>query len=220
MRHADKFSTPREAFKSGFNFGHTDGVMRLKGTYIIHLTDADTGAVIDHREQSNIVTLDGGILVAILLASGANPTSIYQGGLTMLAVGTGATGALLNPDVPDPRQRRLNTEIARKPFALPIQFRSSTGAAVSYPTNVVDFTATFGASEAVGPLNEMGLIRAGSTNPLVTNPVPATFPTYDPTINLNPTPAAPLDILANYTTFSVVSKPANSLLTITWRLTT
>ena len=137
----------------------------------------------------------------------------------MLAVGTGATGPLLNPDAPDPRQRRLNSELARKPFSS-VQFRSSTGAAVSYPTNVVDFTATFGASEAVGPLNEMGLIRAGSTNPLVTNPVPAVFPTYDPTINLNPAPAAPLDILANYTVMGVLVKPANSLLTISWRLTT
>jgi len=219
MRHADKFNTPREALKMGFSFGHTDGVMSLKGTYIIHLTDANTGEVLDHREKSNIVTLDGGILVAILLASGASPTPLYQGGLTMLAVGTGATGPLLNPDAPDPRQRKLNSELARKPFST-VQFRSSTGAAVSYPTNVVDFTATFGASEAVGPLNEMGLIRAGSTNPLVTNPVPATFPTYDPTINLNPTPAAPLDILANYTVMGVLVKPANSLLTISWRLTT
>ena len=217
MRHEDKFNTPREALKSGFSFGHTDGAVTLRGTYIIELTDADTGEVLDHREKSNIVTLDGGILVAILLASGASPTPLYQGGLTMLAVGTGATGPLLNPDAPDPRQRRLNSELARKPFST-VQFRSSTGAAVSYPTNVVDFTATFGASEAVGPLNEMGLIRAGSTNPLVTNPVPNTFPTYDPTINLNPAPAAPYDILANYTTFSVCSKPPNSLLTITWRL--
>lgn len=191
----------------------------VKGEYIVHLEDLATGEVLAHWHQKNLVTLDGGILVAILLASGASPTALYQGGLTMLAVGTGATGPLLNPDAPDPRQRKLNNELARKPFSS-VQFRSSTGAAVSYPTNVVDFTATFGASEAVGPLNEMGLIRAGSTNPLVTNPVPAVFPTYDPTINLNPAPAAPLDILANYTVMGVLVKPANSLLTISWRLTT
>lgn len=219
MRYTDRVNRPQEALKMGFDFGHSDGVMSLRGTYIIHLTDADTGKVLDHREQKNIVTLDGGILVAILLASGASPTAFYQGGLTMLAVGTGATGPLLNPDAPDPRQRRLNSELARKPFSS-VQFRSSTGAAVSHPTNVVDFTTTFGASEAVGPLNEMGLIRATSANPLVTNPVPAVFPAYAPTINLNPAPAAPLDILGNYTVFSVVSKPANSLLTITWRLST
>lgn len=218
MRQSDKVLSPQEAVKTGFSLGQSEGAITLKGTYILHLTDSDTGAVLDHREQKNLVTLDGGILVALLLASGASPTALYQGGLTMLAVGTGATGPLLNPDAPDPRQRRLNSEIARKAFST-VQFRNGSGAAVSYPTNVVDFTTTFGVGEAVGPLNEMGLIRAGSTNPLVTNPIPATFPTYDPTINVNPAPSAPLDVMGNYTVFSVVSKPNNSLLTITWRLT-
>ena len=32
----------------------------------------------------------------------------------IVAVGTGATGPVLNPDAPDPRQRHLNAEIARK----------------------------------------------------------------------------------------------------------
>lgn len=56
MRHADKFNTPREALKSGFSFGHTDGVLTLRGTYIIHLTDADTGEVLDHREGAEDIT--------------------------------------------------------------------------------------------------------------------------------------------------------------------
>jgi hypothetical protein len=213
MRYTDRVNRPREGLKMGFDFGHADGVMSLKGTYIIHLTDADTGAVLDHREQSNIVTLDGGILVALLLASGPTPVLPSQRGLTMLAVGTGATGPLLNPDAPDPRQRRLNSELWRKAFSVR-QFRNSTGGAVSYPTNVVDFTATFGAGEAEGPLNEMGLLRTLTLGPTPGTPVPAVFPAYDPTIDLTNA-----DILANYTTFSVVSKPANSLLTITWRIT-
>lgn len=213
MRYADKFNTPREALKMGFDFGHTDGVVSLKGTYIIHLTDLATGEVLDHREQSNIVTLDGGVLVALLLASGPTPVLPSQRGLTMLAVGTGATGPLLNPDAPDPRQRKLNSEIFRKAFSVR-QFRNSTGGAVSYPTNVVDFTATFGAGEAEGPLNEMGLLRTLTLGPTPGTPVPAVFPTYDPTIDLTN-----YDILCNVTNFSVVTKPANSLLTITWRLT-
>lgn len=214
MRHEDKFNTPREALKSGFSFGHTDGAVTLRGTYIIHLTDADTGAVLDHREQSNIVTLDGGILVALLLASGPTPVLPSQRGLTMLAVGTGATGPLLNPDAPDPRQRRLNSELWRKAFSVR-QFRNSTGGAVSYPTNVVDFTATFGAGEAEGPLNEMGLLRTLTLGPTPGTPVPAVFPAYDPTVDLTN-----YDILANYTVMGCLVKPANSLLTITWRLTT
>jgi len=89
---------------------------------------------------------------------------------------------------------------------------------VSYPTNVCDFTVTFGVGEAVGPLNEMGLIRSIAM-PLTTatNPVPATFPVYDPTIDLST-----YDILANYTTMGQgtgpIGKPNNSVLTLTWRL--
>ncbi len=212
MRYSDRVNRPREGLKMGFDFGHNDGVMSLKGTYIIHLTDIATGEVLDHREQSNIVTLDGGILVAILLASGPTPVLPSQRGLTMLAVGTGATGPILNPDAPDPRQRKLNSELWRKAFTVR-QFRNSTGGAVSYPTNVVDFTATFGAGEAEGPLNEMGLLRTLTLGPTPGTPVPAVFPTYDPTIDLTN-----YDILCNVTNFSVVTKPANSLLTITWRL--
>jgi hypothetical protein len=216
MRHADKFNTPQEALKMGFSFGHTDGVMSLKGTYIIELTDADTGKVLDHREQSNIVTLDGGVLVALLLASGSGLSrTASQQGLTMLAVGTGATGPLLNPDAPDPRQRKLNSELWRKELTVR-QFRNATGGAVSYPTNVVDFTATFGAGEAEGPLNEMGLLRTITLGPTPGTPItPApVFPAYDPTIDLTVA-----DILANYTVMGVCVKPPNSLLTITWRLT-
>lgn len=214
MQHSDRVNRPREGLKMGFDFGHADGVMSLKGTYIIHLTDIATGEVLDHREQSNIVTLDGGVLVALLLASGPTPVLPSQRGLTMLAVGTGATGPLLNPDAPDPRQRKLNSELWRKAFSVR-QFRNSTGGAVSYPTNVVDFTATFGAGEAEGPLNEMGLLRTLTLGPTPGTPVPAVFPAYDPTVDLTN-----YDILANYTVMGVLVKPANSLLTITWRLTT
>ncbi len=217
MRHSDKVPTPQESMKMGLAVGFEDGTRTLKGTYIIHLVDSDTGEVLHHSEHSNIVTLDGGVLVMINLASGGTPVPPSQRGLTMLAVGTGATGPVLSPDAPDPRQRRLNTEIARKAFSTTV-FRNSVGAAVGYPTNVCDFTVTFGVGEAVGPLNEMGLIRSIAM-PLTTatNPVPATFPVYDPTIDLST-----YDILANYTTMGQgtgpIGKPNNSVLTLTWRL--
>jgi hypothetical protein len=81
---------------------------------------------------------------------------------------------------------------------------------------VVDFTATFGAGEATGALNEMGLLRTitlANTPGTPITPAPV-FPAYDPTVDLSN-----FDLLANYTTFSVVTKPANSLLTLTWRIT-
>ena len=202
--------------KMGLAVGMDDGVRTLKGSYIIHLTDSDTGDVLHHSEHKNIVTLDGGVLVMINLASGGTPVPPSQRGLTMLAVGTGATGPVLNPDAPDPRQRHLNAEIARKPFSTTV-FRNAVGAAVAYPTNVCDFTVTFGVGEAVGPLNEMGLVRTISLNPAVLNPVPSVFPTYNPTVDLTT-----YDILANYTTMGQgtgpIGKPSNSGLTLTWRL--
>jgi hypothetical protein len=216
MRHSDKYNRPHDSVKMGLGFGSVDFIPPYKGRYILHLTDIATGRVLEHREMDNIVTRDGGILVAILLASGLTPTPPNQRGLTMLAVGTGATGPLLNPDAPDPRQRKLNTELWRKQFSTRV-FRNSTGGAVSYPTNVVDFTASFGAGEAEGPLTEMGMLRtitAGATPGTPIAPAPV-FPAYDPTVDMSV-----FDILGNYTTFSVVSKPVGSLLTITWRVTT
>lgn len=157
----------------------------------------------------NIITLDAGILAAILLRDPASRTN----GMNMLAVGTGATGALLSPDAPDSRQRKLNAEIARKPFST-TTFRDGSGNAVAIPTNIVDFICTFDEGEAVGPLNEMGILSTISSNPLVTNPNPNSFPTRDTTVDLTI-----YDILVNYLTFSVLSIPATARLSITWRIT-
>ena len=133
----------------------------------------------------------------------------------MLAVGTGATGNILNPDAPQPEQRALNVEICRKLFVA-TQFRDGDGVAVAYPTNIVDFTTTYGEAEAVGPLNEMGLLSTHSLNEGVTNSIPPQFggDNYDPTFDVTE-----YDLMANYLTFSVVTKPATAILTITWRLT-
>lgn len=216
MHHADKYNRPREGIKMGLNFGVSDPYRFVKGTYILHLEDLATGKVLDHREGKNIVTLDGGILVNLLLGEGAVPVPPNHRGLTMLAVGTGATGPLLNPDAPDPRQRKLNTELWRKAFTTR-QFRNSTGGAVSDPTNVQDFTASFGAGEAEGPLNEMGMLRTITLGPTPGTPIaPApVFPAYAPTVDLSI-----FDLLANYTTYGCLLKPPNSLLTITWRIST
>ena len=132
----------------------------------------------------------------------------------MLAVGTGAKGSLLNPDAADPKQRRLEAEIARKPFAS-IVFRNAEGGASVVPTNVVDFTTTYGEAEAVGPLNEMGLLSPVSDNPAVTSTegLSTSAEPYDPTVDM-----AGKDIMVNYCTFPVVSKPSTAILTITWRL--
>ncbi|MDP2728183.1 MAG: hypothetical protein Q8P59_11655, partial [Dehalococcoidia bacterium] len=157
--HHEKMNQARTGLKMGLGLQHVEPGSLMgsaKGRFILDMQDAKTGARLLYRELDNIITRDGGILAARLFKDSQDPNSGQNNGLTMLAVGTGATGNLLSPDAPLNTQRRLNVEIARKAFAS-TQYRNADGVAVSYPTNVVDFTTTYGESEAVGPLNEMGL---------------------------------------------------------------
>jgi len=204
----------RTGFKVGM--GHRYGepsLLTVQGHVFFEMRDARTGELQLERDQKNVVTLDAGLLVARLMKDPTEPAH----GINMLGVGTGALGAILNPDAPSNEQRRLNNEITRKTFS-ETTFRDSNGAAVAIPTNVVDFTTIYGESEAVGPLNEMGLLSTISNNPTIINNNPNFAgqggQPYDPTIDVTN-----YDELVNYLTFSVISKPATSILTITWRLT-
>jgi hypothetical protein len=205
-------SRAKTGFKLGMGFRFGEPLTHPKGRVLLELRDARTGAVQDQREIDNVVTLDASLLVARLCKDNQEP----KHGLNMLAVGTGALGALLNPDAPSAEQRRLNNEIARKPFS-ETTFRDANGAAVAIPTNVVDYTTIFGESEAVGPLNEMGLLSTISDNTAVKNDNPNFAgqggQPYDPTVDVTN-----YDLLCNFLTFSVISKPATSILTVTWRI--
>lgn len=207
----DKLKSARDAFRLGMGMKMRDeypAARQVKGEVFLRMTDARTGEVLLDEHRKNIITLDTGVLAAILLRDPSSRTH----GINMLAVGTGATGPLLSPDAPDNRQRKLNAEIARKPFSS-TTFRDDSGNAVAYPTHIVDFTATFGEAEAVGPITEMGLQSTLSANPSIVNTNPNTFPTRDTTVDLSD-----YDILVNYLTLAVCSKPSTAILTITWRL--
>ena len=201
-------------FKLGMGFQYQEHLgLKCKGLVMFDMRDARTGEIQLQREQENVVTLDASLLVAALMKDPTEPAH----GINMLGVGTGALGAILNPDAPPREQRRLNEEISRKPFS-DTTFRDANGAAVAIRTNVVDFTTIYGESEAVGPLNEMGLLSTISDNTAIINNN-SNFAgeggqPYDPTID-----TSQYDMLVNYLTFSVISKPATSILTVTWRLT-
>lgn len=191
------------------SYAEESALTRLaKGSFIFDLRDLDGNSLV-YWQKDNIITLDAGIQSARLFRDPLEPAN----GINMLAVGTGAQGALLAPNAADARQRKLNAEIARKAFSS-TSSRDSGGTAVAYPTNIVDFTATFGEAEAVGPLNEMGVISTISSNPATTNPNPNTFPTRDVTLDITP-----YDVQVNYSTFGCVVKPSASVLSVTWRLT-
>jgi len=185
------------------------GLPGAKGIFILHMTDGKSGDTLEYWETPQVITLDASILAAMLFKD----PSTRPLGANMLGVGTGATGSLLSPDAPSPSQRKLNAEIERKPWSTST-FRDASGNAVAIPTNIVDFTAVYDEAEAVGPLNEMGILATLSANPLITNPNPNTYPTRDVTVDLTE-----YDILVNYLAFSVISKPSTARLTITWRIT-
>jgi|GEM_PF-1352439 len=209
----DSIRRAKTAMKFALHNQHEENLgLRVKGLVTFDMRDARTGEVLCYWQKDNIVLLDAGILTARLYKDNAEPPH----GINMLAVGTGALGAILNPDAPPVEQRRLNNEIERKAFDS-TTFRDSSGAAVSIPTNVVNFTTIFNQSEAVGPLNEMGLMSTISDNPTVTNPNPNFAgqggQPYDPTIDVTL-----YDMQVNYLTFEVISKPATAVLAVTWRL--
>lgn len=183
----------------------------IRGDVFISMHDGKTGELQEYRELLNLVVLDASILIARLMKNNVEPPF----GIYALAIGTGAPGwNPMSPPAATNTQRSLWSEIARKTFAV-TQFINSGGLPVAIPTNVVDFTTTFAEAEAVGALDEMGLIGGNvSTNMSVRNPVLPPNGAYDPTVDLTQ-----FDTLVNYLTFAVINKPATSILTIVWRLT-
>jgi len=175
-----------------------------QGSIIFDLKDAN-GRTLSYWEHKNLVTYDAGILTARLFKNSLSPDPLRSNGLVMLAVGTGGVAI-------DTRQRKLETELARKAF-LTATYVDGGGFPSVVPTNTVDFQIVFGPMEAVGFLNEMGLLYTASLNPLVTNPINNGPVGYDPTIDVTGK-----DILVNYYMWAGTPKPPLTILTITWRL--
>lgn len=187
----------------------------IRGDVFIYLragkgSNKPEGELEDYRELRNLVVLDASILIARLMKNNMEPPH----GIYALAVGTGNIGwNPLQPPAATNTQRSLWSEIARKTFAN-TQFINTGGLPVAIPTNVVDFTTTFAESEAVAVLCEMGLVGGNvSTNLSQRNPVLPPNGAYDNTVDLTQ-----FDSLVNYLTFGAITKPATSILTITWRL--
>ena len=105
----DYINKPKDNINVGFALSKKDkGLSPAAGEIIFEMIDHATGEVTKFTKK-NVITLDGGIHAARLFKDNAEPNF----GCYMLAVGTGATGALLAPDAPDPNKRKLNNEIER-----------------------------------------------------------------------------------------------------------
>lgn len=210
MKILDAFRAAHSAFTASLTNQYSDVSPHIRGDVSLVMRNGVTGAVEHEWEKRNIIVKDASILIARLVKDSVEAPH----GAFVLAVGTGDVGwNPLSPPAPTNTQRALYSEITRKTFAS-TQFISSGGSPVSYPTNIVDFTTTFTESEAVGPLVEMGLLGGNiSSNMAVRNPVTPPNGSYDPTVNL-----VNFETMINALNFPVISKPATSTLTITWRL--
>ncbi len=174
------------------------------------LVDED-GSVVQSGHRKNIVTRDASILLAWLMANKGGPNV----GIKYLAVGSGdPSWDPMNPPPASRDQRSLYTEIGRVAFASTAFLNGTSDSGV--PTNVVDFSFLFTASQAVGPIVEMGLIGGdcNTNDAAVRNPILPPNSQYDPTVDVSGK-----DILCNYITFPVVNKGPTQTLNYTWRLT-
>jgi len=181
-----------ESIFGGFRIKHEEKAPRLRGQYRLILRE--NGKTIEERTDHNIIVNSASVLIARLLKDSHEP----DGGITYLAVGTGASGwNLQNPPQPTTSQTTLFNEIARKAFTTQdVTFIDpETGEPTTIPTNVVDFTATFAETEAVGALVEMGLFGGDATD------------------------LADSGSEINYRTFPTINKSNSMTLTIIFRIT-
>jgi predicted amidohydrolase YtcJ len=188
----EKLRRTSESVFGGFRIKHEESIRPLRGQYRMILRQ--NGLVIHERTGHNIIVNSASVLIARLLKDSKEP----DGGITYLAVGTGAPGwNLQNPPQPTNLQTQLNAEIARKAFSTQdVTFIDpETGNPTTIPTNVIDFTATFAETEAVGALVEMGLFGGDATD-LVNS-----------------------GSEINYRTFPVINKTNSMTLTIIFRIT-
>lgn len=193
MLFREKLRQAVEGVFGGFRLKHDEKVKPLHGQFWLTLRDSQTGEILEERHNHNIIVNTASILIARLLKDNNEPAA----GISYLAVGTGGDWNLQNPPQPTNTQETLENEIARKAYTTEdVSFVDpTTGEHVSTPTNVVDFTATFAETEAVGPLVEMGMFGGDATD------------------------LADSGTMVNYRTFPVINKTNSMTLTIIFRIT-
>lgn len=173
------------------------GTIKVKGEIFLTKEHAD-GTVEKEVIGKNIVTLLASTLLAQLVAKEVKGDVL---GLQFLAIGSGDEA--WDPRTPPAAantQTALENEIYRKSF-YSVDFINPDPAPGDpeispTPTNILDFTARFEAGEATGFWMEMGLFGGDADEGIPDS-----------------------GTLVTYKTFAMVTKPADSIYTITYRLT-
>lgn len=214
MSNIERFNRPTESVRMDMKLRFVEKFEPFSGEIFWKLCDGKTGELQQCGHFKNIVTLDASILIARLMKSPPIPNlSEPRFGTYALAVGTGDIGwDPLSPPVATNTQRSLYNELARKQFTV-TNFIDSGGSISGIPTHIIDLETTFSESEAVGPLVEMGVLGGDvDTNMAVRNPILPPNGLYDPTVDVTLK-----DMLINFKTFGVITKPPTSTYTVVWR---
>jgi hypothetical protein len=143
-------------------------------------------------EQNNIIVNSASILIARLLKDSSEPTN----GISYLGVGSGAgSWDAFDPPAPTTSQTQLENEFSRKQIDLKSFVDPDTGEPTTIPTNIVDYSVTFGEAEAVGPIMELALF-GGDANAALNS-----------------------GTMVNWRTFPVINKTNSMIMTIIFRIT-
>jgi len=162
----------------------------LKGRLILNAYEK--GELVYSYDNPNIIVNTASILIARLLKDNSEPTN----GISHLAIGSGNAGwDLFDPPAPTTSQTVLENEFFRKEIDFTTFVHPNTGEPTTNPTNIVDYSVTFGESEAVGPVVEMGLFGGEATSQSNTG------------------------TMINWRTFPVINKTSTMTLTIIFRIT-
>ena len=162
----------------------------LKGRLI--LKAFEDGKLVHSYDSPNVIVNTASILIARLLKDNGEPTS----GISHLSIGSGNAGwDLFDPPAPTTSQTVLENEFFRKEIDLTTFVHPDTGEPTTVPTNIVDYSVTFGESEAVGPIVEMGLFGGEASAQINTG------------------------TMINWRTFPVINKTSTMTLTIIFRIT-
>lgn len=163
----------------------------MKGRLI--LKAYEKGELVHEYESPNVIVNTASLLIARLLKDSGEPRK----GISYLGVGAGNPAwDLFDPPAPTTSQTTLANEFFRKEIDQTTFVHPNTGEPVSTPTNIVDYSVTFGESEAVGPITEMGLFGGDATAQVNTG------------------------TMINWRTFPVMNKTSTMVLTVIFRITT
>lgn len=186
----EKYRQMNQRMRIGLNSSYIEKLPPLKGELFIQAHEKDK--LVYEYKHSNIIVNTASILIARLLKDNEEPMS----GISYLGVGSGnPEWNLFDPPAPTTSQTRMENEYFRKAIELSTFVNPETGEPTTVYTNIVDYSVTFGESEAVGPIVELSLFGG------------------DATVELNS------GTMVNWRTFPVINKTSTMTITVIFRIT-